>query len=108
MTNKITRRASLAAASAVTLVALTTPGAMAQGRSPWYHNCYSTWGQTGASTHCVLDNHSIRVRTHLDCAYQSDKTSGWVYVAKRTKVTFNGPGCRWKANSAHPEVQILG
>lgn len=102
--NKVAKIAVVVAMSA-TAGGLSAP-AFASGTSSTTHGCYSTWGSTGASSHCYKITGSYGVRTKIICQNESDDEFGYTYISKGSTVkSFGQVNCFYKANSAHPQFK---
>jgi hypothetical protein len=94
----------LATVTAVITVAVTATAGAAYasgGTSGKTNNCYSTWGNTGSSGHCLPATAGGYYQNHLVCNGEADKVSNWVQISNGATVDNWGQlNCRFKASSA--------
>jgi hypothetical protein len=65
-------KAAAAAALAGAAVAVAAPTALASGTSPTLNGCYSTWGSTGSSGHCVSVTQSGQYKNRGVCTFGNE------------------------------------
>jgi hypothetical protein len=96
------RRLATITAVIVAGVTATAGAAYASGgTSGRTNNCYSTWGNTGSSGHCLPATASGYYQNHLVCNGEGDKVSNWTYISNGASVDNWGQlNCRFKASSA--------
>ncbi|AEV84876.1 hypothetical protein ACWT_3852 [Actinoplanes sp. SE50] len=95
------RIATVTAVIAVVVPATAGAAYASGGTSGRTNNCYSTWGNTGSSAHCLPATATGYYQNHLVCNGEGDKVSNWVLISNGATVDNWGQlNCRFKASSA--------
>lgn len=90
--------------AAVAAITVVSPSAVAKGgQSATTSGCFSTWGNTGASSHCYKVPRSQTVATRLACSNEPDYTSAYTSMGKGATIpNFGQVDCWYSATSARP------